>query len=167
MSDRNLGTTCPHCGTETGIPRGAPDDLPVDLTYEELATLTRSEWRKRLGPQSYVRTHRAQVIKTLAALARDPDSTELADDLDRGLSLIIAELRMEGAGWGAVRHEAAKLIHALRRVFRGAGANSVTTEAFVEPARAALDRLLALPSPPAQGTSFSLAGADRQEVEAE
>ena len=109
--------------------------------------MVRSEWRRRLGRGSYTRTHDTKLIVTLARLGADPYSPGLEAELAQDVLPLIAELRAEGTGWGAFRREAAKLIHAMRRVLRAGGAEATVAEAFLEPARDSLERALGLPRP--------------------
>ena len=130
-------------------------DTVQDPSHDEFEALVRNEWRRRLGRASYARTHGTRLISTLASMAVDPENEELEADLAREVVGLIAELRAEGSGWGAVRHEAAKLVHAIRTVLRDAGADATRAAAFVQPARAALETTLGFPTAVTRTTGFA------------
>ncbi|MBT8337968.1 MAG: hypothetical protein KJO11_15280 [Gemmatimonadetes bacterium] len=69
-----VDTTCPDCHHETGLPRGAEPVLPGGLRLDEFRVLVRNEWRRRLGPDAYGRSHVGRIAATLADLAADPES---------------------------------------------------------------------------------------------
>lgn len=91
-------------------------------------------------------------------MAMDPENAEFAADLARGVLDLVAELRADGSGWGTLRHEAAKLIQAIRTVLRNTRADATSAAAFVEPARAALETTLGLPREATRTKGFPLPG---------
>ena len=139
MSNGQDNTKCPHCGSETGIHRGAPAALPVSLTLSEFETLVRNEWRRRLGPEAYDRSHSSEIIRNLTTLLEETGGEISLDQIEEGIELVLADLRVEGKGRRALLREIAKLRHAVRTVLRKAGADFVTSSEFVARAREVLD----------------------------
>ena len=156
MSDTFPEGRCPHCGSSTGLDREMADVLPVALSLTEFEALIRNEWRKRLGPEAYARAHDTDLIRTLTLLTHAAEEGDPQGDLEEAVELLVADLRVEGAGWGKVRHEVAVLVHAMRRVLRAAGAETSVAEAFVEPARVALESVLDFPVPAESSVEFDL-----------
>lgn len=66
-------TRCPLCGGETGIQRAVDDEFGT-VSLDELQTLVRNEWRRRLGRDSYARDHSEVVIRALLVYALAPES---------------------------------------------------------------------------------------------
>lgn len=148
MSDVMEDTRCPHCGSETGIQRGAPAALPVKLTLSEFETLVRNEWRRRLGPEAYDRSHSGQIIRDLTTLLQETGDELTLEQIEEGIERVLLDLRVEGKGRRALLHEVAKLRHAVRTVLRKAGADFVTSSEFVARTREVLDEgLESLSSP--------------------
>jgi len=139
MSNSEQRTQCPHCGSDTGIKRGAPADLSVGLTLSEFETLVRNEWRRRLGPEAYDRSHSGRIIRDLVDLIGDTDDEIHPRQIEDGVALVMADLRSEGMGRQALMREIAKLRHAVRTVLKNAGADFVTAGDYVSRARDVLD----------------------------
>lgn len=139
MSSAEQRTRCPHCGSETGIHRGTPADLSVGLTLSEFETLVRNEWRRRLGPEAYDRSHSGKIIRALVSLLGETDEEVLPEQIEDGVALVMADLRSEGMGRQALLREIAKLRHAVRSVLRKTGADFVTAGDYVSRARDVLD----------------------------
>ena len=142
MSSDQNNTRCPHCGSETGIQRGAPAGLPVTPTLAEFETLVRNEWRRRLGPKAYARSHSGKVIRDLATFLAENGEDLSLEQIEDGVEQVMVDLRVEGKGRQALWHEIAKLRHAVRAVLRNAGADFVTASDYVGRARGALDETL-------------------------
>ena len=142
MSNDQGSTRCPHCGVETGIERGPPAPLPVKLTLSEFETLVRNEWRRRLGPDSYTRSHSSQIIRDLTILLSEKGGELSLEQIENGVEQVMADLRVEGKGRRALLHEIAKLRHAVRTVVRNAGADFVMASDYVARTRDVLDETL-------------------------
>jgi hypothetical protein len=156
MSDALLESRCPHCGTVTEVDREVADVLPVPLSLTEFETLIRNEWRKRLGPEAYARAHGTDLIRTLTLLTHASSGEGPGASLGEAVERLVADLRVEGAGRGKVRHELAVLAHSMRRVLRDAGAEPSVAEAFVKPVRSALEAVLDFPAPVKSSVGFEL-----------
>ena len=65
--------TCPFCGSRTGIERASEVELG-GRSLDEVETLVRNEWRRRLGPESYGRAHSRQFVRALIVFALLPES---------------------------------------------------------------------------------------------
>ena len=139
MSNDKDKTRCPHCGSETGIQRGTPAALPVNLTLSEFETLVRNEWRRRLGPEAYDRSHSGQIIRDLTTLLEETGEEISLEQIEDGIELVITDLRVEGKGRQALLREISKLRHAVRAVLRKAGADFVTSSDLVTRTRDVLD----------------------------
>lgn len=147
MSSDKDNTKCPHCGSETGIQRGMSAALPVQLTLAEFETLVRNEWRRRLGPDAYDRSHSGQIIRDLTTLLAETGEDPSLEQIEAGVEQLMADLRVEGKGRQALFHEIAKLRHAVRSVLRKAGADFVTAGDYVGRVRDVLDQALDSLSP--------------------
>lgn len=106
-------TACPLTGRETALER-VPDPEFGAVSLDELETLARNEWRRRLGPDAYRREHSSAVVRALLVYALAPESP-VREMIVR--QLVLWELSALG-GWGlgraAVRHEFQALADAIR-----------------------------------------------------
>ena len=70
---------CPTCGGRTRAHPGAEDGLG-DLSAEEIETLVRNEWRRRLGRRRYAGVHPRAAVRwsLLAVLRPEEDRAPLA-----------------------------------------------------------------------------------------
>jgi len=113
-------TTCPVSGRETGLER-VPDPELGTASLDELETLVRNEWRRRLGPHAYLRDHPPAVVRAVLVYALAPESPVRETVLRQ---LVLWELAALG-GWGlgrvAVRHEFQALAWAVGGGLRQAG----------------------------------------------
>lgn len=113
-------TTCPFSGRETGLER-VPDPELGSASLDEVETLVRNEWRRRLGPHAYLRDHPPAVVRAVLVYALAPESP-VRESIVR--QLVLWELAMLG-GWGlgraAVGHEFQALARAVRSGLRQAG----------------------------------------------
>lgn len=111
---------CPFSGAETGIERPLETRLgPV--TVGELETLVRNEWRRRLGPSSYTRSHPRGLVRSLVAAALDPDNRTKTAAATHCVSRHLMSLRDSGVERGAIEREFCEIPKAVRRVFYVAG----------------------------------------------
>ncbi|NIM50936.1 MAG: hypothetical protein GTN78_24370 [Gemmatimonadales bacterium] len=108
-------TTCPLSGTDTGIVREIDPELG-SLSVDELETLARNEWRRRLGKNAYHRCHSRDFVRALVVFALAPESPVRALVVER---LLWRELSV----WGAfglnrqdIRRELRHLSEAIRDV---------------------------------------------------
>ncbi len=113
-------TICPSCGEDTGIQRELDQQLgPVSV--DELETLVRNEWRRRLGSSSYRRDHSRAIIRALIIYALAPESPVRSAVTQQ---LIWWELTTLGA-WGlnraAIKHEFREFSRAVLDVLTDAG----------------------------------------------
>ena len=142
--DDHADTRCPHCGHETEVPRQAVRPLPGSLSIDEFEALVRAEWRRRLGADSYGRSHPGALIRSLVASETgEGDAERLVDAVEQ----VMADLRSIGAGREQIRHELAVLARSIRTVLRNAGMSAAEAEAFVEPLRQRLEDVLGWPDP--------------------
>jgi hypothetical protein len=139
MSNGQDDTRCPLCGSETGIQRGPPAALQVTLTLVEFETLVRNEWRRRLGPEGYDRSHSGEIIRDLTTHLEQTGEKISLEQIEEGIQLVMVDLRVEGKGRRALLREIAKLRHAVRAVLKKAGADFVASSDFVARARDVLD----------------------------
>lgn len=142
MSKLSEGCRCPYARVRTGIPRGLPADLPVPLTAAEFETMVRNEWRRRLGPAAYQRSHPWEIIRSLSSLLVRKEGRVRLEQIGQALECVLADLRAEGLGRPALLHEITKLRHAIRTVLRRNGADFVTAGEYVSRVREALDETL-------------------------
>lgn len=110
-----LSTVCPYCGNDTGIERELdPQFGPASV--DELETLVRNEWRRRLGPSSYRRDHSRTIIRAFVVYSLAPESPVRRAVVQQ---LIWREVTMLGT-WGFsradVEHEFGELAGAIRDV---------------------------------------------------
>lgn len=91
---------CPACGGATGLERDLHPDLGP-LSLDELETLARNEWRRRLGPQAYARRHSRVLVRALIVYALAPDSPVRQAVVDQLIWWEVAEL----GSWGLSRHD--------------------------------------------------------------
>lgn len=144
MRADNVGAHCPHCGTQTTIPRGDASTLPGGLHLHEFEILVRNEWRRRLGPEAYDRTHEARIVRTLANVATAADGereAEIRDEVDQ----MVADIAAVGRGRAAVRREVGELLRAMDRVFTNANAHTTATKPLIASARRVLEGALGYP----------------------
>lgn len=115
-----MSTTCPLSGRETGLER-IPDPEVGAASLDEIETLVRNEWRRRLGPHAYLRDHPLAVVRAVLVYALAPESP-VRETVVR--QLVLWELATLG-GWdlgrAAVRHEFQALAGAVRSGLRQAG----------------------------------------------
>jgi len=118
--EKLVTTTCPISGRETGLER-VPDPELGAASLDELETLVRNEWRRRLGPLAYLRDHPPAVVRAVLVYALAPVSP-VREAIVR--QLVLWELAALG-GWGlgrlAVRHEFQTLAGGVRTGLRQAG----------------------------------------------
>lgn len=86
-------TVCPASGLDTGIARDADAELG-GLAPDELDTLIRNEWRRRLGPAAYARPQSRALIRALIVYSLAPESPVRRQAADW---LLLREM----AVWGA------------------------------------------------------------------
>jgi hypothetical protein len=139
MSTLPEGCRCPYARVRTGIPRGLPADLPVPLTAAEFETMVRNEWRRRLGPAAYQRSHPWEIIRSLSSLLARKEERVCPRQIGQGLECVSADLKAEGLGCQALLQEITKLRHAIRTVLRHNGADFVTAGEYVSRVREVLD----------------------------
>lgn len=142
MTDARPETRCPRCGTETGIRREGQPVLPGGLRLHEFEVLVRNEWRRRLGPEAYGRTHARQLVARLTRSAAQGPDCEDTLELDDEVMRLIAEIRAAGKGRAAIQREVVDLLWAIRSVLLGSGVEPSTASSFVSRAGAALDAAL-------------------------
>jgi hypothetical protein len=108
-------TACPFCGSETGIERVAEDELGAQ-SLDEVETLVRNEWRRRLGPESYRRAHSRPFIRALIVFALSPESPVRGVVVDQLLWGEVALLETWGLNRSAIQAELHDLAEAIRDV---------------------------------------------------
>lgn len=145
VSKTSPSKRCPHCGTSTEARREGRPSVIESLDLDELQTLTRNEWRRRLGPEAFRRRHSEGLIRALAILALYPDSPVLHQQIDEGLWTEVAGLRADGRGRAAAQREFWALILAMRDVLMDAGASSEEAIRITRPAQDHLAQLLGSP----------------------
>lgn len=145
VSETSPAARCPHCGTPTDAREEGTPSVIESLDLDELQTLTRNQWRRRLGPQAFRRRHSEGLIRSLAVLALYPDSPVLREQIDDGLWTEVAGLRADGRGRAAAQREFWALILAMRDVLEDAGASSKEAIRITRPAQDYLGRKLGSP----------------------
>lgn len=144
--DEAHGTACPYCHQETGVVRTPAPLLLGGLRLEEFRALVRSEWRGKRGSDAWGRAHSEEIASTLVSLVVDPCNPAIREELRDRVWTAVADVLAAGGGRREVRREMAKLVHSIRAVLRDAGVDPRTVrEAYVRPARAALDGILDYP----------------------
>jgi len=88
-------STCPACGTPTTTGRD-PDPALGGLSLDEIETLARNEWRRRLGEDAYRRPHRRRFIRALLVYGLSPDSPVRRIVLEDALWDELAALEVRG-----------------------------------------------------------------------
>jgi YHS domain-containing protein len=111
---------CPYCHETTEIDRG-PGVRIEGIRLHELEALVRSEWRRRLGSESYHRRHPEQLIRALALYALIPNSPVLEDELESSIWDVVAELASETKSRTEIQHELGELVMAIRTVLKSNG----------------------------------------------
>jgi hypothetical protein len=105
-------TTCPYCGSETGIERLPEPELGA-LSLDELETLVRNEWRRRLGPEAYGRQHSRLLIRSLIVFALEPESPVRRAAVAELLWSEIAILEAWGMSRAGIQAELRRLLEAV------------------------------------------------------
>ncbi len=101
-------TTCPFCRSNTGIDRAPEVELGA-RSLDEVETLVRNEWRRRLGPDSYGRAHSRQFIRALIVFALLPESPIRSAVVEQFLWREVARLET----WGLSRADIHAELHGL------------------------------------------------------
>jgi hypothetical protein len=133
MDDVNVRTStrCPYCRSDTSIERELDPELGA-VSLDELETLVRNEWRRRLGPSSYEREHSRTIIRALIVYALAPGSP-VREIVAR--QLIWWELVTLGA-WGlsraAIQREFGELRRAVGDVLTRAGLDRAKVQRLTE-----------------------------------
>lgn len=142
----NTSTRCPVSGIDTGIERELEPELGA-VSLDELETLVRNEWRRRLGSSSYRREHSRSLIRALIVCTLEPRSpvrTAVAQQL------VLWELTKLGT-WGmsraAVMREFRELTRAVRRVLMLAGLDADRSWDVANELSRKLDEILGWPDP--------------------
>jgi hypothetical protein len=115
---------CPACGRATTAARTLEPGIGA-LSLEELETLTRNEWRRRLGAEAYRRPHRRRFVRSLLVYALKPESPVRQSILEDALWNEIAALQAWGLNRRAAEVELYRLARALWTVL---GKTGVTQE---------------------------------------
>ncbi len=136
---------CPHCREPTEITREAGPSVVASLNLDEMATLVRNEWRRRLGPQAYERRHPARFVRALTAFAAYPGSPIVRVQLEAGVAEVMADLRAEGRDSAAAERELSTLTFALRDVLLQAGLSSADAARVLRLVQRVLAEALYLP----------------------
>jgi hypothetical protein len=106
------GARCPACGTDTAVERSAEPEIG-GLSVDEVETLARNEWRRRVGPEAYRRPHRREFVRSLLVFSLNPESPVRRLVLEEALWEEVASLE----AWGLSRRDAEvelyRLAHAL------------------------------------------------------
>lgn len=111
---------CPYCHDTTEVDRGTGVSIE-GIRLHELEALVRSEWRRRLGSESYHRRHPEQLIRALALYALIPNSPVLAGELESSIWDVVAELAGETKSRTEVQSELGELVMAIRAVLKRNG----------------------------------------------
>lgn len=125
------GTTCPFCGTETGLERDVGRALG-SLPLTELETLVRNEWRGRLGPDAYPRPHRTVLVRVLIAYALNPRQPDLEAGVDDALWQEVALLESWGLNRDRMWEELVRLSQAMWDVLCRTGLEFDRTRSLME-----------------------------------
>jgi hypothetical protein len=141
-----VSTVCPFSGLNTSIERELDPELGA-VSLDELETLVRNEWRRRLGASSYRREHSRSVIRALILCTLDPDSPVRSTIAQQ---LVLWELTKLGT-WGmsrvAIMSEFQQLSRALGRALIVAGMDVGRSGDFANTLRRKLDEILQWPHP--------------------
>lgn len=105
-------TTCPFCGSDTGIERPAQPEV-ASLSLDELETLVRNEWRRRIGPDAYGRSHSRSLIRALIVYALAPESAVRRVVVDELLWKEVATYQTWGLSRAAILLELQRLSEAI------------------------------------------------------
>jgi hypothetical protein len=108
-------STCPACGTSTAATRTLEPGLG-GLSLDELETLARNEWRRRLGRDAYRRPHRRRFVRSLLVYALAPESPVRRSVLEDALWDEVAALEVWGLSRRAAEVELYRLARALWEV---------------------------------------------------
>lgn len=115
---------CPACGRATTAARTLEPGIG-GLSLDELETLARSEWRRRLGKEAYRRPHRRRFVRSLLIYAFKPESPVRQSILGDALWNEIAALQ----AWGLNRRDAeVELYRLARALWTVLGKTGVTEE---------------------------------------
>lgn len=120
VEGQSPSTTCPYCGTDTGIGRRDPGVLGR-ISLDEFETLVRNEWRRRLGKGAYVRRHRRLLVRGLLEFAIRPADPVRECVADRLLAAEVERMRAHGLGPRDVQVEFLRLSQATWDVLSTAG----------------------------------------------
>ena len=107
-------TVCPISGLDTGIARDADAELG-GLAPDELDTLIRNEWRRRLGPEVYAHQQSRELIRALVVYALAPESPVRSAAAEH---LLLREV----AVWGACGLKREEILRELRLLLEAIGA---------------------------------------------
>lgn len=106
----NPDSRCPGCGTTTAASRTVESGIG-SVSMDELETLVRSEWRRRLGKEAYRRPHRRRFVRALLDYALSPESRLRRSVLEDALWDEVAALEV----WGLSRWDAEIELYGLVR----------------------------------------------------
>lgn len=101
---------CPACATTAAASRTLEPGIG-DLSLDELETLTRNEWRRRLGEEAYRRPHRRRFVRSLLVYGLKPESPVRRSILEDALWNEMAALEV----WGLSRRDAEVELYRLVR----------------------------------------------------
>ena len=143
----NVTTVCPLSGLDTGIERITDSELgPVSL--DELETLVRNEWRRRLGSSSYRRGHSRILIRSLIVCALDPESPVRSAVAEEVVLWELTKLGTWGMSRAAVMREFRELRRALKRALTVAGLDAHESRRLAHDVAQKLDEILEWPHGP-------------------
>lgn len=145
VADARPSGSCPHCRTATTTPRDGGPSVIGSLNMDEIQTLTRNEWRRRLGSEALHRRHSEWFIRALAVLAVQPHSPIIRGQVEAGVWEAVADLRAEGGGRAAAKREFWALTLAMRDVLVDAGMEPERAQQVVAPGLDLVAELLCLP----------------------
>lgn len=147
---------CPYCHDTTEAARGLGVSIE-GIRLHELETLVRSEWRRRLGSESYHRRHPEQLIRALALYALVPNSPALEDELESSIWDVVAELVSETKSRAKVQNELGELVMAIRAVLKRNGVPWDRILTLTDPVRTWVESVMDWPG----GDPNSGAGSNR------
>jgi YHS domain-containing protein len=135
---------CPYCGDNTEADRGAGVSIE-GIRLHELEALVRSEWRRRLGSESYHRRHPEQLIRALALYALIPSSPILEGELESSIWDVVAELASETKSRTEIQNELGELVMAIRAVLKRNGVPWDRILTLTDPVRTWVDSMMDWP----------------------
>lgn len=146
VTEANPGADCPHCHTPTETVRHSGPSLVGGLNMDEIETLVRNEWRRRLGPEAYHRRHSEKLVRALTVLAVHPRSPIVHEQIEASVRDALADLRAEGRGRAVAESEFWTLTFALRDVLTEAGMAAEQSVFVLQLAQQMLAEILYLPA---------------------